>query len=87
MSAHSALIVRNGEKVNLADLRLVDFEEFRGTILSAVESGARLSALFGALPSRSGLQLLAVLAKDAAGARIERSRHHVDREAFRLTLL
>jgi Ni,Fe-hydrogenase III large subunit len=67
MSAQSALIVRNGEKVNLAELRPVAGEEFRDTILSAVESGARLSALFGALPSRGGLQLLAVLARDAEG--------------------
>ena len=60
-------ILRNGEKVNLADRLPVAFDEFRETILSAVEAGAHLSALFGASPARNDLRLFAVLARDAEG--------------------
>ncbi len=79
MSAYSIAILRNGEKVNLTDLPPMAFDEFRETILSAVETGARLSALFGAKVQEADVQcrhaaaglgdvrLFAVLAQEAAG--------------------
>jgi hypothetical protein len=44
MTANSISSVRNGEKVGLANLTPVAFDEFRDTIVSAVKAGARLSA-------------------------------------------
>jgi len=65
MSANS-ISLRNGEKLNLAHLSPVPFDKFRDTILSAVESGAHLSALFGTAASGT-LRLFAVLAREAEG--------------------
>jgi len=56
MNADSISTIRNGEKVSLADLSPVAFDEFRETILSAVEAGAHLSALFGATIPEAGIQ-------------------------------
>jgi len=67
VNADSIAILRNGEKVNLAGLRSVVFSEFRDTILSAVETGAHLSALFGVTLAGGSLRLFAVLAQDAEG--------------------
>jgi len=65
MSAN-LISLRNGEKVNPAHLPPVAFDEFRDTILSAVENGARLSALFGTAAS-GNLRLFGVLAREAEG--------------------
>jgi len=63
----SVAVLRNGERVNLGGLPPVAFDEFRETILSAIEAGAHLSALFGATPTGNDLRLFAVLARDAEG--------------------
>jgi len=87
MSADSISAVRNGEKVNLADLPPVAFDEFRETILSAVEAGAHLSALFGAIVPEAGsqrgrkavdpggLRLFAMLAREEEGTLTLTSTH------------
>ena len=79
MNANSISTVRNGQKVDLASLPLVAFEEFRDAIVSAVKAGARLGALFGvALQETDGqgsqamrvsgdFRLFAVLAQEAEG--------------------
>ena len=79
MTANSISTVRNGEKVDLANLPPVAFGEFRDTILSAVKAGARLSALFGAEVQKADVQgrhkaaglgelrLFAVLAQELEG--------------------
>ena len=79
MTANSVSTVRNGEKAGLANLPMVAFGEFRDTIVSAVKSGAHLSALFGATvqkadvqgshaaPGSDDLRLFAVLAQEAEG--------------------
>jgi Ni,Fe-hydrogenase III large subunit/NADH:ubiquinone oxidoreductase subunit C len=71
--------VRNGQKVDLTSLPLIDFREFRETVVSAVEAGARLSAFFGAALQEAGVQrshatrvsddlrLFAVLAQESEG--------------------
>jgi len=79
VTAISISAVRNGEKVDLANLPSVAFGEFRDTIVSAVKAGARLSALFGAAVQETDIQgshaaqglgdlrLFAVLAREAEG--------------------
>jgi len=66
MSALSTFNIRNGEKVNLAKSLPLAFDEFQDTMLSAVESGARLSAFFGT-ESLGDLRLFGVLAREAEG--------------------
>jgi Ni,Fe-hydrogenase III large subunit len=79
VTANSISTVRNGQKVDLASLRLVAFGEFRDTIVSAVKAGARLGALFGvalqeadvqgsrAMRVSGDLRLFAVLAQETEG--------------------
>ena len=79
MTGNSVSAVRNGEKVGLVNLPPVAFDEFRDTIVSAVDAGARLSALFGArvqktnaqgrhaAPGLGDVRLFAVLAQEAEG--------------------
>jgi Ni,Fe-hydrogenase III large subunit len=71
--------VRNGQKVDLANLPPVAFGDFRDAIVSAVKAGARINALFGvpteragtqtcnAAPAGSAIHLFAVLAQEAEG--------------------
>lgn len=57
----------NGETVPLGKIPLLDFEEFRETVLMLTEKGARLSSLFG-MPSKNNmLKLFAIIAKDRQG--------------------
>ena len=67
MTANSISTVRNGQKVDLANLSSVAFEEFRDAIVSAVQAGARLAALFGQPVTNGNVRLFAVLANDAEG--------------------
>ena len=98
MTANSISTVRNGQKVDLANLPLVAFGDFRDAIVSAVKAGARLSALFGvalqeadvqgrhAAPGLGDLRLFAVLAQEAEGMLAVTSTHwgHISRIDSRL---
>jgi Ni,Fe-hydrogenase III large subunit len=79
VTGNSISTVRNGQKVDLAGLQLVAFEEFRDTIISAVKTGDRINALFGVpterdsartgdvAPVGSAIRLFAVLGREAEG--------------------
>jgi Ni,Fe-hydrogenase III large subunit len=57
----------NGETVKLGEIPLLDFEEFRETVLMLIEKGGRISSLFGT-PSKNGMvKIFAVIAKDRQG--------------------
>ena len=67
MTKNSISVVRNGQKVDLANLPPVGFGKFRETIVSEVQTGARLSALFGQPVADGNVRLFAVLANDTEG--------------------
>ena len=67
MKAGAASFMRNGETVARAEIVPLDPAEFREQVLQAVESGARLAALFGYPAAGGRMRLLAVLANDADG--------------------
>ena len=67
MTKNSISAVRNGQKVDLANLPPVGFGKFRETIVSEVQTGARLSALFGQPVANGNVRLFAVLANDTEG--------------------
>jgi Ni,Fe-hydrogenase III large subunit len=79
VTANSISTVRNGQKVDLANLSPVAFGGFRDAIVSAVKAGARLNALFGQPVANGNLRLFAVLANDAEGQLMLRSTEVVDR--------
>ena len=79
MTANSISTVRNGQKVDLANLSPVAFGEFRDAIVSAVETGARFGALFGQPAANGNVRLFAVLANDAEGHLTLHSTEVVDR--------
>jgi Ni,Fe-hydrogenase III large subunit len=57
----------NGETVKLGEIPLLDFEEFRETVLMLIEKGGRISSLFGT-PSKNGMvKIFAIIAKDRQG--------------------
>lgn len=56
-----------GEPIAQDDIPLLDFEGFRETLLSEVESGGRVAALFGQPAQAGGIRLVAVVAHKATG--------------------
>jgi len=58
--------LHNGTQLPLAAVPVLPIGEFREAVLQAMESGARISALF-AFPANEALQLAAVLAHDGTG--------------------
>ena len=63
---HAAVPLANGGVLPLADLPLLGRGHFAGALLAEVADGARIATYF-AVPAGSGLELFAVLARDARG--------------------
>jgi len=63
-----ALISRNGEPVDWADIPRLPLEPFRQAIIQAVKNHQRLLALTGMQADGDGVLVLAVLADDGAGS-------------------
>ncbi len=63
----SVLHLQNAQAAPVADVPLIEFDDFRDVVIDEVRAGARLSALFGQLATNDKLRLLAVLADDEAG--------------------
>jgi Ni,Fe-hydrogenase III large subunit len=61
------LILRNGDCAPLRELPTLEFDRFRELALSAMESGARLTAFFAIPGNGDNLSLCAVLADDLDG--------------------
>ena len=56
----------NGERIRIADIPVLEFGDFSDAVVTGVESGQRICALFGADTGRAGATALyAVLADDA----------------------
>jgi Ni,Fe-hydrogenase III large subunit len=53
----------NGEAISLAEVPLLEFAEFRQTIISQASGGSRLAAFFGNAQDVGGVRLYAVLAE------------------------
>jgi Ni,Fe-hydrogenase III large subunit len=64
--ASGTVTIYNAQAVELAGIPSHDFAGFRKHILDAIGRGGRISALF-AMPSGSGLEMVAVLANDRSG--------------------
>jgi Ni,Fe-hydrogenase III large subunit len=61
MATHPSLQLHNGQSAALGSLPTLGIAEFRGSVISGVQNGARLAALFG-LPHGDAVRLVAVLA-------------------------
>jgi Ni,Fe-hydrogenase III large subunit len=57
----------NSESIRLAEVPVLSVNEFRGSILEAIQNGARLAALFGFAPAGGMMRLMAVLAYEGEG--------------------
>ncbi len=58
----------NGEPIALGSIPSVPMREFRAAIISAVNSGSRLSALFGTQMENGRIQLIGILADPLTGS-------------------
>lgn len=67
MTGFAGCEIRNAQAVAAADIPLLTIDEFRDAVLGEVARGGRIAAFFGQ-PARKGARLLAVLARDDAGA-------------------
>jgi len=63
---HAAVPLANGGMLPLADLPLLGRGHFTGALLAEIADGGRIAAYF-AMPSGSGLELFALLARDLRG--------------------
>ena len=67
MSNVQASAIANGRAVGLKDVCVLDFPHFREAVLQSVESGSRVSALFGRPNADGSLRLYAVIACPGEG--------------------
>jgi hypothetical protein len=65
--ASGSVTIYNAQAAELGSIAPHDFAGFRQHILDAVNAGSRISSLF-AMPSGSGLGMVAILANDRSGA-------------------
>jgi Ni,Fe-hydrogenase III large subunit len=67
MATTTHLSLRNGEAAKIEEIPRLGFSEFKEAVLSGLEAGGRLSALFGRPTSKDGLELFSVLAHGKSG--------------------
>jgi Ni,Fe-hydrogenase III large subunit len=67
MSTVPSLSIRNGEPARLRDIPVLTVNDFRDDILSRVQDGARIAALFGEPLEADNVRLIAVLAHGTEG--------------------
>jgi len=67
MAATTHLSLQNGEAAKIEEVPHLGFDEFREAVLSGIQAGARLSALFGRPSTKDALELFSVLAHGRTG--------------------
>src|SRR5262245_13283555 len=62
MAITTHLSLRNGEAAKVEEVPRLSVDEFREAVLSGVQAGGRLSALFGRPGEKDALEIFAVIA-------------------------
>jgi Ni,Fe-hydrogenase III large subunit len=83
MNDHGCAVLHNGQAIAREQIRTVSFDEFRRTVVGAVDSGQRVAALFGDAPTATDQVDLYALLADSVRGLFRIGRTTLDSDRFR----